>query len=67
MPEPGNQPAASSSPTLALFAQWEMEDSVTGKDDLARREREGNALLETLRDSRLALCVPALSDREDAA
>lgn len=44
---------ASADPTLALFAQWEVEDTVTGPEDLAVRQREGDELLAALRENRV--------------
>jgi len=32
-------------PTLALWAQWEKDDPVTGPEDLALRQREGDELM----------------------
>lgn len=35
-------------PTLAIFAQWAAEDPVTGPEDFAARQREGDELMAAL-------------------
>ncbi len=42
------QPAAYVSPTAALFAQWAIEDATDDPEEIARRQKEGDELLENL-------------------
>ncbi len=42
-------------PTLAIFAQWAAEDPVTGPEDAAARQREGDELMAALQASRMNL------------
>ena len=43
------------SPMVALFAQWAAEDPVTGPEDAAARQREGDELMAALQANRMNL------------
>ena len=43
------------SPMVALFARWAAEDPVTGPEDAAARQREGDELMAALQSSRMNL------------
>lgn len=43
------------SPMVALFAQWAAEDPVTGPEDAAARQREGDELMAALQANRMSL------------
>lgn len=43
------------SPMVALFAQWAAEDPVSGPEDAAARQREGDELMVALQASRMNL------------
>lgn len=38
---------------VALFAQWEAEDPITGPEDAAARQREGDELMASLQANRM--------------
>ena len=40
-------------PTLAIFAQWAAEDPITGPEDAAARQREGDELMASLQANRM--------------
>lgn len=41
------------SPTTALFAVWEAEDRTEDAEEIARRQREGDELMDSLRKNRV--------------
>ena len=49
-PPAGEKPVSA---MVALFAQWEAEDPVTGPEDAAERQREGDELMAALQASRM--------------
>ena len=50
------------SPTRRLFARWAEEDATDDSEEVARRQREGDELLASLRDHPLSLRRVDVSD-----
>ena len=48
-------PAPRQDKMAALFAQWEKEDPITGPEDAAARQREGDELMAALQANRFNL------------
>lgn len=46
---------AQDDPTLALFAQWDLEDATDDPEEITRRQQDGDELLASLRDNPLTL------------
>ena len=46
---------AQTDPTLALFAQWAIEDATDDPEEIARRQKEGDELMAALQANRFSL------------
>lgn len=56
---------AQTDPTLALFAQWAIEDTIDDPEEIAKRQREGDELLAALQANHLSFRIPAGLGEDD--